>query len=71
MEHSLHLAAKHFIQSIAPHFSRAADALGANNEEADEDDEDNNDNLEASDLLGKAIALVKQASCLLFKFFLC
>jgi hypothetical protein len=70
MEHSLHLAAKHFIQSIAPRFSRAADTSGANIEEVDEDNEDNDNDLEASDLLGKAIALVKQASCLLFSRFL-
>jgi len=66
MEHSLHLAAKHFVQSIAPHWSK--NTSGVNNEDcassAGEDDED--DIIEAGDLLGKAITLVKQASCFLF-----
>jgi hypothetical protein len=42
MEHSLHLAAKHFVQSIAPHFSTRGAASGVNSEDdatsGDDDD---------------------------------
>ena len=49
MEHSLHIVAKHFIQTIAPHFGRKRDALESDtegdpasdgNEDEDSDGED-------------------------------
>jgi hypothetical protein len=60
MEHSLHLVAKHFIESIAP-------CLGKKHSSTEDvDDEDDNDNddddIDTVDALSKAIALVKQAS---------
>ena len=71
MEHSLHLAAKHFVQAVAPHCKkRGASATGSDGEddgddgddEDDNEEDDNNDNevIDAGDSLGKAIALVKQ-----------
>ena len=78
MECSLHLAAKHFIQTIAPHHPRKkASALDSNDEDncasgtsedgSDKDDnEDDEDDIAAGDLLGKAIGLVKQVSCFAF-----
>lgn len=68
MEHSLHLAAKHLVQKVAPRTSKKGDT-GLNSEDggisdADEDNEDGDDDLDAGDSLGKAIALVKQVSCL-------
>lgn len=67
MEHSLHIAAKHLVQKVAPRTSKKGDT-GPNSEDggvsdADEDDDDDDDDLEAGDSLGKAIALVKQVSC--------
>jgi hypothetical protein len=67
MEHSLHLAAKHFVQTIAPHSSRKADNPGTDTEDDHvsdngEDDDDDGDDVDAGDSLGKAIALVKQVS---------
>jgi hypothetical protein len=71
MEHSLHLAAKHFVQTVAPRWTRKGTISGADNEDqtpgADEDEEDNEDDaIEAGDSLGKAIALVKQVSYVLY-----
>jgi hypothetical protein len=55
MEHSLHIAVKHLIESLAPCYSKKADV--------GEDSNTNDDNnLEAGDALGKALALVKQVS---------
>ncbi len=72
MEHSLHVAAKHFVQTIAPHFSKKLGTLGnegnptsANDSEdptSDNDDEDEDEDIDSGDSLGKAIALVKQVS---------
>jgi hypothetical protein len=65
MEHSLHLAAKHFVQTITPRSSKKHGAPGGEYESdpaSDGDDDDNNDNgaVDAGNSLGKAIALVKQ-----------
>lgn len=63
MEHSLHLAAKHFIEAVAPCPSEKCGANGtAEDAEDNEDDEDDDLDLEVVDSLGKAIALVKQVS---------
>lgn len=58
MEHSLHLAAKHFVESIAPGFSTEAEDVCA--DDSEDVDNDDDDDLDAVDSLGKAIALVKQ-----------
>ena len=65
MEHSLHLAAKHFVQTIAPRSSKKCGAPGGEDESnpaSDGDDDDDNDDgaVDAGNSLGKAIALVKQ-----------
>lgn len=67
MEHSLHLAAKHFVQTVAPHCEKrrapASDSGGdstLDSGEDDDDDDDDDDNIDAGDSLSKAIALVKQ-----------
>jgi len=65
MEHSLHLAAKHFVQTIAPHHKKQGTLAGDEGDSASDSGEDNNDDDEAidsGDSLGKAIALVKQVS---------
>src|SRR6266571_247860 len=72
MEHSLHVAAKHFVQTIAPHFSKKLGTSGnegnptsANDSEdpaSDNDDEDEDEDIDSGDSLRKAIALVKQVS---------
>ena len=75
MEHSLHLAAKHFVETIAPGFSKQHGASDINTEgvyvEDDEDaSNDDDDDFDTADSLGKAIALVKQV-CLLGKWSSC
>jgi hypothetical protein len=71
MEHSLHLAAKHFVQTVAPRFKKrgasAPDSGGEddndhNDHNVDDNDNNNNNNddINAGDSLGKAITLVKQ-----------
>ena len=64
MEHSLHLAAKHFIETITPCLSEKDGTIGTGAlAEEDEDDNDDDDNdIDAVDSLGKAIAFVKQVS---------
>ena len=70
MEHSLHLAAKHFVQMIAPASSkkRATEGADLDGEGASDSDDDDGDNdkdsqgFDSGDLLAKAIALVKQVS---------
>jgi hypothetical protein len=75
MEHSLHLMAKHFVQSIAPHFNTRGATSGANSEGNatsddndndgkgdDNDSDDDDESVNNSDLLGKVIAFVKQES---------
>ena len=62
MEHSLHLVAKHFIETITPCLSKKDGTIGTGAlAEEDEDDEDDDD-IDAVDSLGKAIAFVKQVS---------
>ena len=56
MEHSLHLAAKHFVQAITP---ASSDSEGASDSDNNDDDNDNQC-LDSGDSLAKAIALVKQ-----------
>ena len=63
MEHSLHLAVKHFIESIAPCSNKKQDsAKGVDNEDNDDNDDNDDDDIDTVDALSKAIALVKQAS---------
>lgn len=54
MEHALHLAAKHFVESIAP--TSASTLLKKVAEEEDEEEGD----FEVADMVGKALALVTQ-----------
>ena len=65
MEHSLHLVAKHFIETITPCLSEKDGTIGTGalaEEDEDDDDDDDDDDINAVDLLGKAIAFVKQVS---------
>ena len=65
MEHSLHLAAKHFVQTITPHHKKHGTSAGDEGDSASDSGKDNDDDDEAidsGDSLGKAIALVKQVS---------
>jgi hypothetical protein len=55
MEHALHLAAKHFVEEVAP---TPASVLLKNM--ADEDDDDETTDFEVADTAGKALALVTQ-----------
>ena len=57
MEHSLHLAAKHFVEAIVPasHMSNE-DLFEGENDSNDDDDPE----FTSGDSLGKALALVKQ-----------
>lgn len=66
MEHSLHLAAKHFVQTIALHHTKHNTLVGDDEvDSASDGDEDDNEAVDAGDSLGKAIALVKQVSHLM------
>lgn len=68
MEHSLHLTAKYFVQTIVPHCNKKTRTSEADEDSgaASDDGGDNNSNngnseaIEMGDLLGKAITLVKQ-----------
>jgi hypothetical protein len=63
MEHSLHLAAKHFVESITLLSRKNSDTSGAHSSDPSSDvdtDDDNDENLDSGDSLRKAIALVKQ-----------
>jgi hypothetical protein len=67
MEHSLHLAAKHFVQTIAPPSSKTHATSGADSEgeaAVSDDDDDEDDGLGSGDSLAKAITLVKQVGFL-------
>jgi hypothetical protein len=61
MEHALHLAAKHFVEDVAP---IPASILNKN---VTDDDDDNNNNdetteFEVADTVGKALAFVTQVN---------
>jgi hypothetical protein len=61
MEHSLHVAAKHFVETVAPTSSSSIRKnRGAGDESGSESDD--LDDLNAGDSLGKALALVNQVS---------
>jgi hypothetical protein len=65
MEHSLHLVAKHFVQTIAPLRKKCGTSDADEEGDSASDGEDNNGNdedIDSGDSLGKAIALVKQVS---------
>jgi hypothetical protein len=74
MEHSLHLAAKHFVQTIAPHSGKKRGTSGTDtggdpasddeDHDGDDEDDDQDEDFITGDSLGKAIALVKQVSFL-------
>jgi hypothetical protein len=68
MEHSLHLAAKHFVQTIVPHHKMKGTTDTDSGDESasncgEDNDNNNDDTIDAGDSLGKAIAFVKQSSC--------
>lgn len=58
MEHALHLAAKHFVEEVAPTPASALHKKAAE----DSDDEDENVEFDVADTVGKALALVTQVS---------
>ena len=64
MEHSLHLTAKHFMESIAPGLGKQHGTFDTDTEgvlaEDGNGNNGNDDNIDTVDLLGKAMALVKQ-----------
>ena len=68
MEHSLHLTAKYFVQTIAPHHTKKPrtseadeDSDAASDDGGDNDGDDgDSEAIDMGDLLGKAITLVKQ-----------
>ena len=62
MEHSLHLAAKHFIETITPCLSEKDGTIGTGALAEEDEDDDDDDDIDAVDSLGKAIAFVKQVS---------
>ena len=69
MEHSLHLVAKLFVETIVPGFSKqhstsAINTKGNHVEDDKDNSNDENDNFDAANSLGKAIALVKQVRLL-------
>jgi hypothetical protein len=55
MEHALHLAAKHFVERVAP---TSASALLKKT--AEEDDDDDETDFDVADTIGKALSLVTQ-----------
>jgi hypothetical protein len=57
MEHALHLAAKHFVEEVAP---TPASVLVRN--ETNEDDDDEATDFDVADTVGKALAFVGQVS---------
>jgi hypothetical protein len=57
MEHALHLAAKHFVEEVAP---TPASVLIKN--ATDDDDDDEVTDFDVADTVGKALALVTQVS---------
>jgi hypothetical protein len=60
MEHSLHIAAKHFVETVAPASSLSIrQNAGALRDESNSDD---CDDLSLGDSLGKALALIIQVS---------
>jgi hypothetical protein len=65
MEHSLHLAAKHFVESITPFSHQADDNSGGDPALNNDSESDGDEDLDTGDSLGKAIALVKQVTILL------
>lgn len=61
MEHALHLAAKHFIEEVAP---TPASILHKKAAQAEDEDEDGEESVEfdVGDTIGKALAFVAQVS---------
>ena len=79
MEHSLHVACKHFIETVAPTSPAAirkkVNAPSTFNQEnpedggkTNEDEDDSDTEFTAGDALGKALALVKQVSMIMKKY---
>jgi hypothetical protein len=58
MEHALHLAAKHFVERVAP--TSASALLKKTAEEDDDDDDDDETDFDVADTIGKALSLVTQ-----------
>ena len=64
MEHSIHVACKHFVEAVAPMSPRKGQGSGEDGGDGGEDSSD--DEITPGDALGKALALVKQvSSCML------
>jgi len=61
MEHSLHVAAKHFVETVAPTSPSSIRKNGGAGDESGSESDDLDD-LNVGDSLGKALALVKQVS---------
>lgn len=66
MKHSLHLAAKHFVQTVALHHTKhnasAGDDEGDSASDSGKNNDHDNEPVDVGDSLRKAIALVKQVS---------
>jgi hypothetical protein len=65
MEHSLHIACKHFVEAIAPASPAAVHKKvnsGGNGDGNNSEDDDTDVEFSSGDALGKALALMKQVS---------
>ena len=77
MEHSLHLAAKHFVQTIMPGSSKKhaldtdSEGEAASDSDINGDSNNNDQSFDSGDSLAKAIALVKQVSFPMFYQCIC
>jgi hypothetical protein len=60
MEHSLHIAAKHFVETVAPTSSTSIRQNAGTGSDKSDSESDDLDDFTAGDSLGKALALVKQ-----------
>jgi hypothetical protein len=60
MEHSLHIAAKHFVETVAPTSSTSIRQNAGTGSDESDSESDDLDDFTAGDSLGKALALVKQ-----------
>jgi hypothetical protein len=71
MEHAINVSAKHFINKSAPTTMRKILEKGQTGGDSDDDGESgegSSEEVDIRDALGKALALIKQASLFLFFF---
>ena len=66
MEHALHLAAKHFVEEVAPTSASVLHAKAAGDDEDEEEVVEEEEDFNVADAIGKALALVTQVSGCLF-----